>query len=64
MSNGGQLQKIQSRNAKVRLYNPMGHSFPEVYPKYINKIMQAAETLQEICEDVGILDNLNSDRAP
>ena len=26
--------------------------------------MQAAETLQEICEDVGIPDNLKSDRAP
>ena len=42
----------------------MGHSFPEVYPKYINKIMQAAETLQELCECIGIPENLKSDRAP
>ena len=26
--------------------------------------MQAAETLQEFCEDVGIPENLKSDRAP
>ena len=26
--------------------------------------MQAAETMQEFCEDVGITENLKSDRAP
>ena len=39
-------------------------TLPEVYPKESNKIMQAAETLRELCEDVGILENLKSDRAP
>ena len=39
-------------------------TFTEVYPPKINNIMQEAEILQELCEDVGIPDNLNSDRAP
>ena len=39
-------------------------TFPEVYPKESNKIMQAAETLQELCKDEGIPDNLKSDRSP
>ena len=38
--------------------------FPEVYQKQINKSMQAAETIQEFLKDVGILENLNSDRTP
>ena len=50
-------------NAKVRLYY-FSRKFHEVYPKESNKIMQAAETLQRICESVGIPDNLKSDRAP
>ena len=29
-------------------------TFPEVYPKEINKIMQVADKLQEFCEYVGI----------
>ena len=38
--------------------------FPKVYSKQINKSMQVAETLQDLWEDVGIPENLKSDRAP
>ena len=37
---------------------------PEVYPKESNKIMQESETLQEICKDLGIPENLKSDIEP
>ena len=39
-------------------------TLPETYPKKSNKSVQAAETMQEFCEDVGITENLKSDRAP
>ena len=39
-------------------------TLPEVRPKESNKSMQGAETLQEFCKNVGIPDNLKSDRAP
>ena len=39
-------------------------TFPEVYPKEINKSMQLAETLQEFCEDKGVPENLKIDRKP
>ena len=39
-------------------------TFPEVYPKESKMSIKAAEMLQEFCEDVGISENIKSNRAP
>ena len=38
-------------------------TLPEVYPKESNKSMQAVVMFQEFYKDVGISENLKSDRA-
>ena len=38
-------------------------ALPKVYPKDINNSLQAADTLQKLCKDICIPENLKSDRA-
>ena len=59
MWSGCQLQKSITQCRGEFVY-PNG-TFPEVYTKESNKSMKSVETLQKLCEDTGIPENLKSD---